>query len=177
VRPSSPNVASVALGPIAAVAARNTGGFVVSVAPIGETDLRAQVLVRFSADVIPLERLESPAEAAILAHLSLGPTLPGRFRMLTPRMAAIDITGLPGARGDPAIRGLQPKISVQSSVALDASSLGRNALPRKHGGPASEITLAIALARRPSPDRSRPTHAARVPRREFGSAEFALHER
>ncbi len=172
------------LGPVAALAAPETGGFVASVAPTGKTDTRAQVLVRFSADVIPLERLESPAEAEILAHFSLEPALPGRFRMLTPRMVgfqadrawpaatrirvtvtkglrdasgselagdvswtfetpAIKITGLPGTGDDTAIRDLQPKISLQSSVALDPSSLEANAVLRKHADPASEVALAI----------------------------------
>jgi uncharacterized protein YfaS (alpha-2-macroglobulin family) len=179
--PVAPNASPA---PVAVIAAPNTGGFVASVAPTGKTDTRAQVLVRFSGDVIPLERLESPAEAEILAHFSLEPALPGRFRLLTPRMvgfqadrawpaatrvritvtkglrdmqgrkldddvswtfetSAIEITGLPGTGDDTAIRDLQPKISLQSNVALERSSLEANAVLRNHAVPASEIALAI----------------------------------
>jgi len=58
--------------------------------PIGDTNTLAQVNVRFSDDLIPLERLESPDEAAVLAHFSLDPALPGRFRFLTPRMIGFE---------------------------------------------------------------------------------------
>jgi len=42
--------------------------------PVGDTNTLAQVQVRFSDDLIPLERLESPDEAALLAHFSLDPS-------------------------------------------------------------------------------------------------------
>jgi uncharacterized protein YfaS (alpha-2-macroglobulin family) len=161
-----------------------TSGFVAAVAPVGKAGVRAQILVRFAADVIPLERLESPSEAEILAHFTLEPALPGRFRLLTPRMVgfqadrawpaatrvrvtvvkglrdthggelgadvswtfetpAIELTDLPGTGGDTAIRDLHPKLSVQSSVALDPLSLATNAVLRKHVDPTAEIALAI----------------------------------
>ncbi|MEA2666356.1 MAG: alpha-2-macroglobulin, partial [Candidatus Eremiobacteraeota bacterium] len=61
-----------------------------AVAPTGAADTLAQVRVRFSADLIPLERLESPDESAVLAHFSLEPALPGRWRFLTPRMIGFE---------------------------------------------------------------------------------------
>jgi alpha-2-macroglobulin len=63
---------------------------IASVAPVGRTDSLAQLRIRFSDDLIPLERLESPDETAILDHFSLQPALPGRFRFLTPRMIGFE---------------------------------------------------------------------------------------
>ncbi|HEY6237195.1 MAG TPA: Ig-like domain-containing protein, partial [Candidatus Elarobacter sp.] len=63
---------------------------IASVAPQGDVDTLAQIRVRFSDDLIPLERLESPDEAAVLAHFSVQPALPGRFRFLTPRMIGFE---------------------------------------------------------------------------------------
>jgi uncharacterized protein YfaS (alpha-2-macroglobulin family) len=63
---------------------------IASVSPVGLTDSLAQVLIRFNDDLIPLERLESPDETAILAHFSLEPARPGRFRFLTPRMIGFE---------------------------------------------------------------------------------------
>jgi hypothetical protein len=61
-----------------------------SVSPVGTADTLAQIRVVFSDDLIPLERLESPDEAAILAHFSISPALPGTFRFLTPRMIGFE---------------------------------------------------------------------------------------
>ncbi len=58
--------------------------------PTGDVNTLAQIRVRFSDDLIPLQRLESPDETAILAHFSLEPALPGRFRFLTPRMIGFE---------------------------------------------------------------------------------------
>jgi hypothetical protein len=61
-----------------------------SVAPVGDVNTLAQVRVRFTDDLIPLQRLESPDETAILAHFSVEPALPGRFRFLTPKMIGFE---------------------------------------------------------------------------------------
>ncbi|HEY0382478.1 MAG TPA: Ig-like domain-containing protein, partial [Candidatus Elarobacter sp.] len=63
---------------------------IASVAPQGEAGVLAQVRVRFSDDLIALQRLESPDETAILAHFSIEPALPGRFRFLTPKMIGFE---------------------------------------------------------------------------------------
>ena len=63
---------------------------IASVAPQGDVDVLAQIRVRFSDDLIPLERLESPDENAVLAHFAIEPALPGRFRFLTPRMIGFE---------------------------------------------------------------------------------------
>ncbi len=79
--------------PLAAVSplpAPSPSGMVASFSPTGEAGTLAQILVRFSGDLIPLERLESPDEAAVLAHFSIEPALPGRFRFLTPRMIGFE---------------------------------------------------------------------------------------
>ncbi len=61
-------------------------GPIASFAPSGTVDTLAQIRVIFRDDLIPLERLESPDEAAVLAQFSISPALPGHFRFLTPRM-------------------------------------------------------------------------------------------
>ena len=79
--------------PLAAVAplpAPSLEPIVASIAPLGAAGTLSQVRIVFRDDVIPLERLESPAENAILAHLALAPALPGRFRFLTPRMIGFE---------------------------------------------------------------------------------------
>jgi len=63
---------------------------IANVAPQGDAGTLAQIRVRFSDDLIPLERLESPDETAVLAHFSIQPALPGRFRFLTPRMIGFE---------------------------------------------------------------------------------------
>jgi uncharacterized protein YfaS (alpha-2-macroglobulin family) len=63
---------------------------IASVAPQGDVDVLAQVRARFSDDLIALQRLESPDETAILAHFSIQPALPGRFRFLTPKMIGFE---------------------------------------------------------------------------------------
>ncbi|HEV3089460.1 MAG TPA: Ig-like domain-containing protein, partial [Candidatus Elarobacter sp.] len=63
---------------------------VASVMPVGNVDTLAQIRIRFSDDLIPLQRLESPDETAILAHFAIEPALPGRFRFLTPRMIGFE---------------------------------------------------------------------------------------
>ena len=79
--------------PLAAVSplpVPSLGPPVAAVAPTGEVGTLAQVRLRFADDLIPLERLESPDEAAVLAHFALEPALPGRFRFLTPRMIGFE---------------------------------------------------------------------------------------
>jgi hypothetical protein len=65
----------------------------VAVAPVGDVGTQAQIRVRFSDDLIPLQRLESADETAILQHFAIDPALPGRFRFLTPRMIGFEADG------------------------------------------------------------------------------------
>jgi uncharacterized protein YfaS (alpha-2-macroglobulin family) len=76
-----------AISPLPAPSARPP---VLSVAPVGSVDTLAQIRIVFSDDLIPLERLESPDETAILAHFSIVPALPGQFHFLTPRMIGFE---------------------------------------------------------------------------------------
>ncbi|HTJ26443.1 MAG TPA: alpha-2-macroglobulin family protein, partial [Candidatus Limnocylindria bacterium] len=78
------------LAAVAPLPAPSPPPFVASVAPVGEVGTLAQIRVRFRDDLIPLERLESPDEAAVLAQFSIEPALPGRFRFLTPRMIGFE---------------------------------------------------------------------------------------
>ena len=75
-----------ALEPVAPAPAATPPALVASFAPSGTVDSLAQIRVIFRDDLIPLERLESPDEAAVLAKFSIAPALPGHFRFLTPRM-------------------------------------------------------------------------------------------
>ncbi|MDB5071325.1 MAG: large extracellular alpha-helical protein [Candidatus Eremiobacteraeota bacterium] len=70
--------------------APSPSGIIASVAPAGDVDTLAQIRVRFRDEVIPLARLESPDETAALAHFSIAPALPGRFRFLTPKMIGFE---------------------------------------------------------------------------------------
>lgn len=60
--------------------------WVASYSPKGQADSLAQIRVIFKSPLIPLEKLESPGEAAKLAYFKIEPDLPGRFRFLTPKM-------------------------------------------------------------------------------------------
>jgi hypothetical protein len=82
---SSSNAPS-ALQPVEPAPAATPLGPIASFAPSGTVDTLAQIRVIFHDDLIPLERLESPDEAAVLAQFSISPALPGHFRFLTPRM-------------------------------------------------------------------------------------------
>ena len=82
---SGPN-APAALEPVAPAPAATPQGPVASFAPSGTVDTLDQIRAIFRDDLIPLERLESPDEAAVLAKFSIAPALPGHFRFLTPRM-------------------------------------------------------------------------------------------
>jgi uncharacterized protein YfaS (alpha-2-macroglobulin family) len=75
---------------ISPLPAPSPAGLIASVAPVGDVNTLSQVRVRFRDDVIPLERLESPDETAALAHFSIAPALPGRFRFLTPKMIGFE---------------------------------------------------------------------------------------
>lgn len=74
------------LEPVAPVATPSPYALIASYAPAGTVDTLDQIRVIFSDDLIPLERLESPDETAVLAKFSIAPALPGHFRFLTPRM-------------------------------------------------------------------------------------------
>jgi hypothetical protein len=63
---------------------------IAAIAPAGDADVLAQIRVRFTDDLIPLERLESDDEKAVLAHFAIEPALPGRFRFLTPKMIGFE---------------------------------------------------------------------------------------
>ncbi|AFY83020.1 alpha-2-macroglobulin family protein [Oscillatoria acuminata] len=56
------------------------------ISPTGEADPLAQIRIRFTDPVIPLESLDSPEQTAKLNQFQITPELPGEFRFLTPRM-------------------------------------------------------------------------------------------
>src|ERR1700674_1391881 len=56
------------------------------ISPLGDVDTTAQIRVRFSDPLIPVEAIESPDQQAALSDFAPVPALPGKFRFLTPRM-------------------------------------------------------------------------------------------
>jgi hypothetical protein len=56
------------------------------ISPTGDTPSLAQIRIRFKEPLIPIERLDSTDQRAILSHIDLMPPLPGQFRFLTPKM-------------------------------------------------------------------------------------------
>ncbi len=56
------------------------------ISPIGETDVRSQIRIRFKEALIPVESIDSPNQQQILEKIVIFPALKGQFRFLTPRM-------------------------------------------------------------------------------------------
>ena len=53
---------------------------------MGEADTLAQIRIRFTDPLVPVESLESLDRKAILDQFEIFPDIPGQFRFLTPRM-------------------------------------------------------------------------------------------
>jgi alpha-2-macroglobulin len=56
------------------------------ISPTGQAEPLAQILIRFKDPLIPVERIESPDQQKLLQKFEIVPSLPGKFRFLTPRM-------------------------------------------------------------------------------------------
>lgn len=56
------------------------------ISPAGEVDTLAQIRIRFTDPLVPVESLESPNRKAVLEKFEVFPDIPGQFRFLTPRM-------------------------------------------------------------------------------------------
>ncbi|AMW29934.1 alpha-2-macroglobulin family protein [Arthrospira platensis] len=56
------------------------------ISPTEEATSLGQIRITFSNPLIPVERLDSPNQRQQLKHFDINPTIPGRFRFLTPRM-------------------------------------------------------------------------------------------
>ncbi|MEO0759390.1 MAG: Ig-like domain-containing protein [Cyanobacteria bacterium J06648_16] len=56
------------------------------IGPTGEVDTLAQIRIRFTDPLVPVESLESPNRKAVLEKFEVFPDIPGQFRFLTPRM-------------------------------------------------------------------------------------------
>ncbi|MDQ2872408.1 MAG: Ig-like domain-containing protein [Candidatus Eremiobacteraeota bacterium] len=61
-----------------------------SISPTSRAASRAQIRVIFTKPVLPLQQLETDTEKAVLAQFEISPQLPGRFRVLTPRMIGFE---------------------------------------------------------------------------------------
>jgi uncharacterized protein YfaS (alpha-2-macroglobulin family) len=69
--------------------------WIASISPTDTVDENAQVRIRFSEDVIPLESLASKDRAAALAAFSIDPPVPGRFVFYTPRLVGFEADAAP----------------------------------------------------------------------------------
>ena len=87
------NQAGAPLALVSPLPAPTVPSLVTEIHPTGTVGRRAQIRIRFRNDLIPLEALETPREAEILAAFTIEPALPGRFRFLTPRMIGFQADG------------------------------------------------------------------------------------
>jgi uncharacterized protein YfaS (alpha-2-macroglobulin family) len=90
---SGPDAAKSAASPLAvvtAVAFPTLPPMIRDVSPRDEAEKRTQVRVRFTNDLVPVEALDAPDAAAVIAHFRIAPEIGGRFRLLTPRMVAFE---------------------------------------------------------------------------------------
>ncbi len=60
--------------------------WVEQISPVGETEVRSQIRIRFKEALIPVESIDSPNQQQILEKIAIFPPLKGQFRFLTPRM-------------------------------------------------------------------------------------------
>ena len=78
------------LPPVAPAPKESQPAWIDSISPKGEAKDGSQIRVRFKNDLVAIEALESPDRAAVLAHFTLEPQLPGRFIILTPKMVGFE---------------------------------------------------------------------------------------
>ena len=76
--PRGAEVAKTPVPPIPALSPEPPPGWIASLSPRGQAQEGAQIRVRFSDDVVPVEALETPDKQAALAHFSIAPVLPAR---------------------------------------------------------------------------------------------------
>lgn len=56
------------------------------ISPVGETEVRSQICIRFKEALIPVESIDSLNQQQILDKITIFQPLKGQFRFLTPRM-------------------------------------------------------------------------------------------
>ncbi|WP_009631786.1 alpha-2-macroglobulin family protein [Synechocystis sp. PCC 7509] len=56
------------------------------ISPVGESEVRSQIRIRFKDALIPVESIDSPNQQQILEKIAIFPPLKGQFRFLTPRL-------------------------------------------------------------------------------------------
>jgi alpha-2-macroglobulin len=71
---------------VAPLTAAKLPDWIEQISPTVEAKAQDQIRIRFKEPLIPVEKLDSPAQQALLKHFELLPPLPGQFRFLTPRM-------------------------------------------------------------------------------------------
>ncbi len=77
---------SAPLPAVAELKAPALPAWVEQISPTGDVDTSAQIRIRFSGALIPVEAIESPDQQAALRDFATVPRLSGKFRFLTPRM-------------------------------------------------------------------------------------------
>jgi uncharacterized protein YfaS (alpha-2-macroglobulin family) len=92
---SSCTVAQIATGgeqkpEVSALPLPTLPSWIEEISPTGDTETLAQIRIRFSDALIPLESLDSPNQTQLLKKFEVIPSLPGQFRFLTPRMVGFE---------------------------------------------------------------------------------------
>jgi uncharacterized protein YfaS (alpha-2-macroglobulin family) len=82
----TPIPAPTPLPEVAALPDPQLPDWITQISPTGEADTLAQIRIRFTDPLVPVESLESPDRANILEKFTVFPEIPGQFRFLTPRM-------------------------------------------------------------------------------------------
>jgi uncharacterized protein YfaS (alpha-2-macroglobulin family) len=99
-----------ALPDVAPVAAQTLPAWIAEVSPKGKAADGAQIRIRFASEVAPLEALDDPATASVLSHVTIEPSLPGRFVLLTPKMIGFEADA-------PIPHAARVKITLQAGLA------------------------------------------------------------
>ena len=83
---SKPPIQLEPLAIVEPVATPELPDWIDQISPMGAVEPLAQIRIRFENPLIPLERLDTPAQEELLDKFQIEPALPGSFRFLTPRM-------------------------------------------------------------------------------------------
>jgi alpha-2-macroglobulin len=61
------------------------------ISPLSDSEPLNQIRIRFKEALIPVESLDSPEQQGLLQKFEIVPSIPGRFRFLTPRMVGFQL--------------------------------------------------------------------------------------
>ncbi|HLW38698.1 MAG TPA: alpha-2-macroglobulin family protein, partial [Candidatus Eremiobacteraceae bacterium] len=84
---SAPPQALPAVSPLPSL---KPAAWIKQINPTGQAGTLAQIRIIFADPLVPLQAIETPSEQATLQYFVIDPTIPGRFRFLTPRMVGFE---------------------------------------------------------------------------------------